>query len=329
MRPARCRPSSRDAAAGAGGHRGRFCSPLRHRRAPEDLCLSPRTCARASRRRVSPTSSTSSTGARSFVFVGFGPEDPDLRMVTAAAPGRQRQPGGEHFLLCTDPGAAASSRSWFGAELGLTPVAAGGGLEEACDALAEAWDASPRRRARPTTTSPRGSRFGRAIPPTKSRSAALRRAEAAAARRKGVGEAGRAAARPGRAPGRAPASRSGMLREVGRIFETELDAPERAFTALSDRVRPRRATTWRWRDDLLRLAGQGGLAGRARGRLRRDRQGRGRSGGARASRLELARIHAEELNQLRRCHGRVSADTEAAPAADGASARRASAVATC
>ena len=180
--------------------------------APESICLSPADL----RRRVTPTGITDVVDELyerwSFVFLGFGLDDPDFRLVSQRLLGANIA-GLEHFLIY--PGEPGFEAQLVGAEQGLTPVPTSGTLEEVVHALGEAWNAVAAE-ARPPEDDLESwlEIWGRDTGDEESR-AVLRRAEDRLRDGQGVGAAGRAAPEPGRAP-RGVAGRAGRAAARGR-----------------------------------------------------------------------------------------------------------------
>ena len=116
--------------------RGRFLVQLFGRAdVPESLCLGP---AEIAAKIVAPGASEFLVGLHkkwSFVFVGFGPGDPDLAMIAGRLLGASPSTL-DHFFVA--PGLSAFDARRVKAEFGLVPVAVEGSREDACKALAEA-----------------------------------------------------------------------------------------------------------------------------------------------------------------------------------------------
>ena len=118
--------------------RGRFLVQLFGRAdLPESMCLAP----------IELASKIVATGASeflqglhkkwSFVFVGFGPGDPDLAMLTGRLLGASTSTLDHYFVA---PGLTAIDAGRVKAEFGLVPVAFEGTLEDALGALAQGCD---------------------------------------------------------------------------------------------------------------------------------------------------------------------------------------------
>jgi tetratricopeptide (TPR) repeat protein len=232
---------------------------------------------------------------RSFVFVGFRAGDPDLALVMRALDGT----GGPHFLFAE---AAGLEAELLGDELGVTIVTCPGGragVEASLSALAEAWR-SVEAAARPADDDVAGwLELLRRDPTDAEARAGLGRAEASLRAERRWDDLvelllGRVEVVPERD------EQLSTLREVARLYAEELDAPDRAFAALQAALRrdPRS-------DDLRaaaeRTAGAAGLWGELAAdyaefveELARDRG----DAAAVPLRLALARVQAEELNQL-------------------------------
>jgi tetratricopeptide (TPR) repeat protein len=168
------------------------------------------------------------SGRRSFVLVGFRPGDPDLTLVS------QLLGGGSHFLLFK--GAPGFEAELLESELGVTAVPYDGDLEEALGALAAAW-ASVAESARPADDDVEAwLEVAARSPDDPEPRAALARAEAQL--REG-NEWERVVelllARIELAADRD--EQVATLREVGRIYEEALGAPDRAFAAYSTALR--------------------------------------------------------------------------------------------
>jgi tetratricopeptide (TPR) repeat protein len=276
------------------GHRGRFLLHLfGSAAAPDALCLSPEDL----RARVTPTGVIEQLDElyrqRSFVFVGFRPGDPDFRLVTERLLGANVRHA-EHFMLYA--GEAGVEARLVSLEQGLTPVPFSGALDDALGVLADSWiDVVPD--ARPGEDDAEGWLEVWTRDPTDDEArAVLRRIEDRLRAEKDwerlVGLL------LGRVEGLADAREQvAVLREVARVFEGELDAPDRAFAALSTALHLDHAADGLIAD-LLRVTGQAGLWADLVGEytgilpLIADPAARARHW------LEIARIHAEELNQL-------------------------------
>jgi golgin subfamily B member 1 len=234
---------------------------------------------------------------RSFVLVGFEPGDPDLALVARVL---AEAGGGPHVLFV---GVAGLEADALGAELGLTVVAAPAGragVEAALAALGEAWrsvaaDARPGdddvaawfelARREPTDEAPR---------------AALARAEAALRAEQRWDDVieillGRVELTTDRD------EQLAALREVARLYADELEAPDRAFTALEAALR-RDPGSPELRAAVERAAGAAGLWGElAADYLELAEEIGAGPGGAAAAlpmRVALARLYGEELDQL-------------------------------
>jgi golgin subfamily B member 1 len=247
---------------------------------------------------------------RSFLFVGFEPGDPDLAPLISALAGASG--GGPHFLFAAATGLEAELLE---AELGVTLVSCPegkDGLEETLRALGASWQAVANE-ARPADDDVDAwLEIWRRDPADAEPRAALGRAEAALRAEKrweAVVELllGRVELTDDRA------EQVATLREVARLYGEELDAFDRAFTALGAAFR-RDPSNEALRAEVERAAGKAGLwgelaadyveiAAEAQAQAPADAQGQvdGGAGGAGAAaaphRLALARIYAEELNQ--------------------------------
>jgi golgin subfamily B member 1 len=274
-------------------HRGRFllhlCGSIA---APETICLSPDDL----RRRVTPTGITEVIDQLyerwSFVFLGFRPDDPDLRLVSQRLLGANIA-GVEHFLVYAgDPGFEAEL---IGAEDGLTPVPTEGTLEEIVRALGQAWNAVAAE-ARPPEDDLESwlQIWGRDTGDEETR-AVLRRAED---RLRGAREWDKLVELLLSQVDRltAPADQLPLLREVGRIFDAELDTPDRAFAAMTAafRLAPDAPGLL---DDVLRLAGRAGAWGDLASDYAEIVAGLANPAARARHTLELGRVYAEELNQ--------------------------------
>jgi tetratricopeptide (TPR) repeat protein len=232
---------------------------------------------------------------RSFVFVGFRPGDPDLALVMRALDGT----GGPHFFFADAIGLEAEI---LGDELGVTIVtcAAGrAGVEASLGALAESWR-SVEAGARPADDDVAGwLELLRREPTDPEARAGLGRAEAtlrAERRWDDVVELllGRVEVAPEKA------EQLATLREVARLYADELDAPDRAFAALEAALR-RDPDSDELRSAAERAAGAAGLWGELAADYAELIEELARERGATAAvplRLALARLQAEELNQL-------------------------------
>jgi tetratricopeptide (TPR) repeat protein len=200
---------------------------------PASLCLGPRD--------VRTKVALAGTGALlaeahrrwSFVFVGFQPGDPDLALVAERLLGSSASER-EDFLLC--PGLGEAEAQVLGAELALTAVALEGDLTGALEALAEAWD-SVKESSRPPVEDVDGwlelwaRDPGDAEAPRVLAEAADRLREAKAWERLVAILVQRAEL------SREPAEQVAALREVGRIFDAELEQPDRAYRAMVTALR--------------------------------------------------------------------------------------------
>ncbi len=284
---------ARDAQA-LGRHRGRFLLRLAGSvTVPDSICLSPADL----RRRVTPTGITDVLDELyerwSFVFLGFNLEDPDFRLVSQRLLGANIA-GLEHFLIY--PGESGFEAQLVGAEQGLTAVPTSGTLDDVAHALAEAWNAVAAE-ARPPEDDLESwlEIWGRDTGDEEAR-AVLRRAEERLRDGKEwerlvellLSLVERLAA--------APAEQVTQLREVGRIFEVEMEAPDRAFAALLTAF-GLACDEPGLRDDVLRVAGKAGTWNELAAEYAEivkdvaDLTSRARH------LLELGRIYAEELNQ--------------------------------
>jgi tetratricopeptide (TPR) repeat protein len=201
--------------------------------APESLCLGPRD--------VRTKLALAGTGALlaeahrrwSFVFVGFRPGDPDLALVAERLLGSSASEA-EDFLLC--PGASEAEAQVTGAELALTAVPLEGDVAAALEALFEAWT-SVKEASRPPAEDVDGwlelwSRDpGDAEAPRIVAAAIDRLREAENWERLVTLLVQRAEL------AREPEVQGASLREVGRIFDAELDQPDRAYRALVTALR--------------------------------------------------------------------------------------------
>lgn len=214
------------------GFRGRFLLPLLGRAADEALpCLSPREV----RARLGGGRAALLHEAHrrySFVLVGFAPGDPDLALAAGllGASGSAR----EHFWLL--PGVPADEAAVAGLELGCTPVVLDGGVAEALEGLAEAWRAVEAT-SRPAEDDVAGwlERWTR-DPADPEPPEVLARA-ADRMRRDGSWQplVELLVHRAELAGDRSDQIRS--LRELARILDAELGAPERAYSALVTALR--------------------------------------------------------------------------------------------
>jgi tetratricopeptide (TPR) repeat protein len=276
-------------------HRGRFLLHLFGSvAAPDSICLSPQDL----RERLTPTGMIEVVDdlyrKRSFVFVGFGPDDPDLRMVTQRLLGANVNHV-EHFLLYAGSGDGGFEAELIRIEVGLTPVAADGGLETAVEALGQAWSSVADGARPPETDLEAWLEIWSREPADEEAQAVLGRAEQRLRVEKEWDRLvdlllGQVEHLPGRR------EQAAMLREVGRIYESELDAPDRAYAALSTAfsLDPDDLALGQ---DLLRVAGRSNRWSELVTEYVEivkdvtDPAARARHA------LEIARIHAEELNQ--------------------------------
>jgi golgin subfamily B member 1 len=291
-------------------HAGRFVLDLcGTTAAPETLALG----AADHRARLGPTGVVAALGAlarrRSFVLVGFAPGDPDLALVARALEG-----GGPHFLFADVAGLEADV---LAAELGVTVVGCGagrGGLEEALGALADAWS-TVASEARPAADDVAAwLEIWRREPGDEEARAALARAEdalRAEERWDDVIEILLARVELATDVGAEVAT----LREVARLYADELGAPDRAFAALEAAFR-HDPSAEAVRVEVERAAGQahlwGELAADYAEIITEVAAGPGGAAAAVPHRLALARLYADELDQL----GDAIAEHEAVLAVD-------------
>ncbi|HVR02196.1 MAG TPA: hypothetical protein VMT47_08695 [Polyangia bacterium] len=234
---------------------------------------------------------------RSFVLVGFAPGDLDLAFVTRVLAEAE---GGPHFLFAD---ATALEADVLGAELGLTIVpgpAGREGVEAALAALRDAWR-SVADEARPAADDVAGwFEIWRREPADEEPRAALARAEATLRAEKRWDDVvelllGRAELTKDRD------ERTKTLREVARLYSEELDAADRGFAALEAAFR-RDPSAEGLRAELERAAAVTGLWAELAADYVElvDEIAGGPGGGAAALpyRLALARVYAEELDQL-------------------------------
>ena len=285
---------ARDAQA-LGRHRGRFllrlCGSVT---APESICLSPADL----RRRVTPTGITDVVDELyerwSFVFLGFNLDDPDFRLVSQRLLGANIA-GLEHFLIY--PGEPGFEAQLVGAEQGLVPVPTSGTLDDVAHALAEAWNAVAAE-ARPPEDDLESwlEIWGRDTGDEEAR-AVLRRAEERLRDGKEWERLVELLLNLVERLAAAPAEQVAQLREVGRVFEVEMEAPERAFPALLTAF-GLACDEPGLRDDVLRVAGKAGTWSELAAEYAEIVKGVADPASRARNRLELARIHAEELNQV-------------------------------
>ena len=284
---------ARDAPA-LGQHRGRFllrlCGSVA---APDSICLSPADL----RRRVTPTGITDVVDELyerwSFVFLGFGLEDPDFKLVSQRLLGANIA-GIEHFLIY--PGEAGFEAQLVGAEQGLTPVPTSGTLDEVVHALGEAWN-TVAAEARPPEDDLESwlEIWGRDTGDEEAR-AVLRRAEDRLRAGKDwerlvellLSQVERLAA--------APAEQVVLLREVSRVFDVEMEAVDRAFAATLTAF-GLACDEPGLKDDVLRLAGKAGTWNELATEYAEIIKGIAEPTSQARHVLELGRIYAEELNQ--------------------------------
>jgi tetratricopeptide (TPR) repeat protein len=279
--------------------------------APESLALG----ATSYRARLAPGALVDGLRAlarrRSFVLVGFAPGDPDLALVAQLLAGAGE--GGPHFAL--GPASGLDAELW-GAELGVTVVPTDSGregLEAALRALADAWQ-SVAAEARPADDDVAAwFEIWRRDPGDAEPRAALARAEVALRAEKRWDDLvelllGRVELSED------PGTQAETLREVSRLYAEELGAPDRAFAALQAAFR-RDPASQPLRAELERAAGKAGLWGElAADYVELAAEVTAESGAAAAlpHRMALARVYAEELNQL----GDAATEYEAVLAAD-------------
>ena len=288
---------------------------------PESICLSPADL----RRRVTPTGITDVVDELyerwSFVFLGFGLDDPDFRLVSQRLLGANIA-GLEHFLIY--PGDAGFEAQLVGAEQGLTPVPTNGTLEEIVHSLGEAWNAVAAE-ARPPEDDLESwlEIWGRDTADDEAR-AVLRRAEDRLRAGKEwerlvellLNQVERLAASPG--------EQVTQLREVGRIFDAEMDAPERAFAVVLTGF-GLACDAPGLQDEVLRLAGKAGTWSDLATEYAEIVKGIAEPVSRARHLVELGRIYAEELNQVEPAIAEYQRALAAAPEGAAGRALRASA----
>jgi tetratricopeptide (TPR) repeat protein len=262
-------------ALAAADYRARFSSP-----SPAGILTSLRDLARR----------------RSFVLLGFRPGDPDLELVARVL---AEAGGGPHFLFADAAGLEAEV---LGDELGVAVVtcpAGREGLEAALTALRDGWRAVESD-ARPADDDVAGwFEIWRRDPADEEPRAALARAEGALRAEKRWDDVvdlllGRVELTEDRG------AQIATLREVARLYAGELEAPERAFATLEAAFR-RDPSSDDVRREVERAAGAAGLWGELAADYVEIAEEIGGDAGAAAAvphRLALARVYAEELNQL-------------------------------
>ncbi len=255
---------------------------------------------------------------RSFVLVGMEAGDPDLALVAqllASAPAGP-EGGPPHFLLTNASGLEAEL---LGAELGVTVVscpAGKAGLEEALRALADAWR-SVAAQARPADDDVAAwFEIWRRDPADEEPRAALARAEAVLREAKRWDDVIEVLL--GRVELAAPDDRAGQvatLREVARLYDEELGAPDRAFAAL-EAAFERDPADEDLRRDVERAAGKSGLWGELAADYVEliEEAGKQDRAAAVSHRVALGRLYAEELDRI----PEAIAEYEAVLAADAA-----------
>jgi tetratricopeptide (TPR) repeat protein len=216
-----------------GNARSRFLLSLLGRASdPATVCIGARDVALKVAR--TPTGALLAEAHRrwSFVFVGFSAGDADLALV-------ERLVGGsgstrEHFMVC--PGASAADAEALGAELALTAVALPGTLAAAFTALAEAWQ-EVESQARPAEEDTEGWMARLASDPGDAEAAAvLARAEQRLREAKDWERLVTVLLQRGELSDDR-ATRGAALREAGRVLDTEMQAPDRAYRALVSALR--------------------------------------------------------------------------------------------
>jgi len=280
-----------DQADDLADHRGRFLLQLGGTTtAPDSLCLGdPRKLGA-----LGISGALRAVGEnRSFVMVGFRPGDPDLKLV-AEALAATLAAGGPHFLFV--PGVHGFELELLEAELGVTVIAHDGALDEGLRALEKAWtDVAATARPAEDDVDAWLEIWGRDPADTESR-AVLERAETRLREEKrwdrlvelllGCVE---------RTPDRA--QQVAALREVARVYEQELEAPDRAFAALGAafRLDPDAEGLVA---DVERAAGKADAWGEMLAEYSEICAELGEGQTALRHRLELARLYAEEANQV-------------------------------
>lgn len=223
-----------DEAAALAAHKGRFLLPLLGDPArPESLCLGSADV----RQRLGATGAAAAVmdlhRKWSFVFIGFRPGDPDLALLGERVLGASASDAG-HFLIC--PGLSASEGAFVAAELGVTPVAGDGDVEDALRALAEAWREIEAAAPPPDEDVEAWLELWSREPESSAPIEALGRAE------QGLRDSrdwdrllalhlGRAELHPDRS------QQVASLREAARILEDELGTPARAYPVLVTALR--------------------------------------------------------------------------------------------
>jgi golgin subfamily B member 1 len=232
---------------------------------------------------------------RSFVLVGLKAGDPDLALIAPAL-----AVGGPHFLLAD---AAGLESEVLAAELGVTVVTIPSGregIEDGLRALVAAWEAVAGE-ARPAADDI-GAWFElwRREPADEEPRAAIARAEATLRAERRWDDVIELLL--GRVELTADVTEQATtLREVARLYGDELGAPDRAFAALEAAFR-RDPSAETVRAEVERAAGKAGLWGElAADYAELVAEVSVAEGGAVAAvphRLALARLYAEELDQL-------------------------------
>jgi tetratricopeptide (TPR) repeat protein len=267
--------------------------------APETLAVG----AAKHRARLAPSGALGSlrelARRRSFVLVGFRAGDPDLELVARAL---AEAGGGPHFCFADLADADGVEADALAAELGVTPIAcpAGkAGVEAALAALRDGWR-SIEAQARPADDDVAGwLELARREPTDEEPRAALARAEAALRAEKRWDDLvelllGRVEIAPDRA------GEVAALREVARLYAHELAAPDRAFATLEAAHR-RDPSSEEVRQEVERAAAAAGLWGELAADYVEIVEEVTRDADAAAAvphRLALARVYAEELDQL-------------------------------
>jgi tetratricopeptide (TPR) repeat protein len=272
-------------------HRGRFLLQLGgSTSAPESLCLGdPRKLAG-----LGISAALHAVGERrSMVLIGFRPGDPDLKLIGQALAAAMAS-GGPHFLFV--PGERGLELELLEAELGVTAVPHDGALDEGLRALEKAWaDVAAQARPAEDDIDTWLEIWGRDPADQESR-AVLERAESRL-REQGSWERlvelllGCAERTPDRG------QQVAALREVSRVYDVEIQAPDRAFAALDAafRLDPDAEGLLA---DVERAAGKANLWGELVADYSEICAELAEGPTAIPHRLELARLYAEELNQV-------------------------------
>jgi tetratricopeptide (TPR) repeat protein len=225
-----CKPERIVGAAGAAAlepGRGRFLvQPFGQTGAPDSLCLIP---AELGPKVVATGASDFLLALHrkwSFVYVGYGPDAPDLAMLAGRLLGASKS-AIEHYLVC--PGLSDLDARRVRAEHGLHPVATAGSLEDALAALVEACRLAGDK---PTVDNVEAWLERLTAEPADEEARAMVEQGLAVLREHREWERAVAALVNRAELGTTPQDQAADLAQAGRLLEQELGAADRAYAVL-------------------------------------------------------------------------------------------------